>query len=316
MGEKGARLDRILLAAASGALAAMTLAVCSCGGEVREAVEIHPGRTESNAATDVIVAEGGRILRDIAEARADIHKDYLLLAEQEIDRADRMLDSIEQSTPAAEVRDRTWVARRHLEYAEIPEVAGDLVLIYAAVDQVESLAPADSIRRHLDRTKRHLQKGNRDAAGRELARADQELLFVEVDLPLGSTRRHLAEAREALATGEPNRATESLQRAEDDLVFLTGAVRSPLGTAEWSLAKAVAVYAKGDTEGAERYLTLARRSLERASYNASEGSRTTLKPLLDGLRGFEGQIPSDRADALEKLEQLADGVRALAHPVS
>lgn len=311
MGGWGARPRRSPFATALGVLAAMILAACSRVGEVRDAVEVRPGRIESTAAADVIVAEGGRILRDIAEARADIYRDYLLRAEGDIDRADRMLDLIEQSTPAAEVRNRTWVARRHLEYAEIQDVTGDLLPIYAAVEQVESLAPADSIRGHLDRTKRQLEKGNREAAGRELARADQELLFVEVDLPLSSTRHHLAEAREALAMSEPDRASAFLQQAEDDLVFLTGVVRPPLGAARWSLAKAVAAYTKGDAEGAERYVTLARRSLERARDHARAEPRTTLKTLIDELRGLEGRPATHGADTFEKLEQLVDRVRAL-----
>jgi len=300
--------------AAAAFLAASTFAACSRGGGGPEEVEIRPGGIGSTAAANVIVARGGRILRDIAEARADIHRDYLLRAEGDIDRAARMLDSIEQSTPTAEVRERTWVARRHLEYADIQEVAGDLLPIYAAVDEIESLAPADSIRSHLDRAKRQLDKGDREAAGRELARADQELLFVEVDLPLGSARRHLAEAREALATGEPDCAGASLRHAEDDLVFLTGVVRSPLGAARWSLAKAVAVYRKGDAEGAGRYVTLARRSLEQASENAPEASRTALNEVVGELRGLEGPIAIHGADAFEKLDRLVDRVRKLVHP--
>jgi len=290
----------------------MTLAGCSRAGEVRETVEIRPGRIESTGAAGVIAAEGGRILRDIAEARADIHRDYLLRAEGDIDGADRMLDVIEQSMPTAEVRQRIWVARRHLDCAEIQEVTGDLAPIYAAVEQVESLAPADSIRGHVDRAKRHLEKRDRKAAGRELARADQELLFVEVDLPVSSTRRHLAEAREALAMLERERAAAYLRQAEDDLVFLTGVARSPLGAARWSLAKAVAGYTKGDIEGAKQYLTLTRRSVERARGNASEASRSTLKEVAGELRDLEGGLSTQRADALDELQRLADRVRGLA----
>jgi len=299
--------------AAAVALALMTLAGCSRGGEEREAVDIRPGRIETTAAAEVIAAEGGRILRDIAQARANIHWDYPLRAEGDIDRADRMLDVIEESMPTAEVRQRIWVARRHLDYAEIQEVTSDLVPIYAAVEQVESLAPADSIRGHVDRAKRHLEKEDRKAAGRELARADQELLLVEVDLPLSSTRRHLAEAREALAMVERDRAAAYLRQAEDDLVFLTGLARSPLGAARWSLAKAVAGYTKGDIEGAEHYLTLTRRSVERARDNASEASRSTLKDVAGELRDLEGRLATRRADALDELERLADRVRVLAH---
>ena len=311
MGGREYRLPRSLLVAASGGLAAITLAACSRDREVREALEIRPGRIERTAAADVIVSVGGRILRDIAQARADIHRDYPLRAEEGIDGADRMLDLIEQSMPTAEARQRTWVARRHLEYEKTQDVTADLVPIYAAVGRVESLAPADSIRGHLDRTKRRLDKGDREAARRELARADQELLFVEVDLPLSSTRRHLADAREALAMGELDRAGAFLQKAEDDLAFLTDAARSPLAAARWSLAKAVAVYTRGDAEGAEHYVTLARRSLERASDDASEASQETLNALVGESRRLEGRLATRRPDAFEKLEQLVERVRAL-----
>ena len=311
MGGRGSRLSRSFFLAAAVASILVILAGCSRGGEMQERVETRPGRIETTAAAEVIAAEGGRILRDIAEARASMHRDYLLRAERDVDRADRKLDVIEQSIPTAEVRQRIWVARRHLDYAEIQEVTGDLIPIYAAVEQVESLAPADSIRDHLDRAKRHLEKEDRKAAGRELARADQELLFVEVDLPLSSTRHHLAEAREALAMSDRDRASAFLQQAEDDLVFLTGIVRSPLGAARWALAKAVAVYTKGDAEGAERYVTLSRRSLERASDHASEASRTALKRLVDELRGLEARPAIHGPDTFEKLEQLVDRVRDL-----
>jgi hypothetical protein len=291
----------------------MTLAGCSRSGEVREAAEIRPGRIETTPAAELIAAEGGRILRDIAEAQADIHRDYPLRAERDIDRADRMLDAIEQSVPTAEVRQRIWVARRHLDYAEIQEVTGDLAPIYAALEQVDSFAPADSIRGHLDRATRHLEKGDRKAAGHQLARGDQELLFVEVDLPVSSTRRHLAEAREALAMGERHRAAAYLRHAEDDLMFLTGVARSPLGAARWSLAKAVAGYMKGDIQGAEHYVTLARQLVERASNDASATSHSSLKTFADELRGIEGGLAAHRAGALDELERLADRVRALVH---
>jgi len=280
---------------------------------MRKEAENRSGRIEGTAAADVIAAEGGRILRDIAEARADTHQGFLLRAEGEIDRADRMLDRIEQSAPTAELRDRTWVARRHLEYGKIRDVSSDLLPIYAAVDRVESLAPAESIRGHLDRTKRHLDKGDREAAERELARADQELLVVEVDLPLRSTRHQLAKAREALAMGQPHRAGTSLRRAEDSLEFLTGIARSPLGATQWSLAKAVAAYEEGGPEESERYVTLARQSLERVSDDGSEASRATRKALVDELRGLEGRIATQGADAHEELVKLVDRVRTLVH---
>jgi hypothetical protein len=312
-GEKAARLDRGRFAAAARVLAALSLVVCSCGGEKEEANGVRPGQLEGTAAGDVIAAEGGRILRDIAEARSDILRDFLLRAERVIDRADRMLDLIEQSTATAELRDRTWVARRHLEYETIQDVAGDLLPIYAAVDQVESLTPADSIRGHLARTKRQLDKGDRRAAGRELARADQELLLVEVDLPLRSARHQLAEAREALAMGQLDRAGASLRQAEDALVLLTSTERSPLGAAQWALAKAVAAYEEGGPEEAARYVTLARQSLERASEDGSEASRATLEELVDELRGLEGRIATPGSDALLELEQLVDRVGTRAH---
>lgn len=313
MGERMDHLCRSLSVSAAGVVAAVTLAACSRDGEVRETIEARSGRIGSTAAADVIAAEGGRILRKIAEALGEVHRDYPLRAGEDIDRAERMLDLIEQSTPTADVRYHTWVARKHLEYAEIPDVRSYLLPIYAAVERVDSLAPCESIRGHLDRTKRYLDKGNREAAGRELARVDQELLFVEVDLPLRSTRRHLAEAREALAMGEPDRAAASLQRAEDALVFLTGVVRSPLGAARWSLAKAVAAYAKGDTDGAEQYVTLARRSLDGASNSASGAPRTTLNEVVDELRALEGQLATHRTDVRRRLGQLGDQLRELVH---
>jgi hypothetical protein len=222
-----------------------------------------------------------------------------------------MLDSVEQSMPTAGARRRIWIARKHLDYAEAQGVTGDLMPIYAALEEVESLVPADSIRGHLDRAEQRLEREDREGARRELIRADQELLFVEADLPLRSTRRHLAEAREALEMGQSDRAGASLRQAEDALMLLTGIVQSPLAAARWSLAKAVAEYKKGGSEEAERYVTIARQSLERISDNQSEANRTTLKALVAELRSLEGRIATQSADALEKLEQQADRVQEL-----
>ena len=313
MGGGQSRLHRRCVRAAVTALAVIALAACSRGGEVREATQIRPPPSANTPAAELIVAQGGRILRDIAEARAEVHRGYSLPVERDIDRADRMLDVIEESMPTAEVRQRIWVARRHLEYAEIQEVKSDLVPIYVALERVESLVPADSIRRHLDRANRHLENGDRKAAERQLARADQELLFVDVDLPLSSTRRHLAEAREALALGDHERTDADLQRAESDLAFLTGFARSPLESARWSLSEAAAACTSGDFEGAERYVTLARQSVERASDDASEPSPRALNEVVDALRGVEGRLATHRADALDTLDRLVARVRTLAH---
>lgn len=315
MGSRRSRPLRSCFLATAAALAAATLAGCSHGGEERETSGGCKGRIGATAAADVISTTGGRILRDIADASADFHRGYLLRAEREIDRADRTLDVIERSMPTAQVRRRIRVARDHLEYAEVRQVSEDLPPIYGALAKVERLAPADSIRGHLDRAMRRIERRDRKAAGRELERADQELLLVEIDLPLSSTRRHLAEAREALTASAAEPVPAYLQRAEDDLAFLTALARSPLEAAQWSLAKAVAAYQKADIDGAERYVTLARRSLGQCGGERSCAAHEASREVIEDLRGLDSRgLASDSADALGELEGLVSRVRALAHP--
>jgi hypothetical protein len=288
---------------------------------IQEEVSTVPGKSISPQEEAVISSAGVKVLRHIAQARSDIHTKDMEAAKNELDQAEKLLNIIQQALPTTEVKDRIWVAKKHLEYENSQEVLPDLIPIYSSLDELVDVMPVDMAKKHLDEARKHLKSGDKEQARKSLEATDAALQYTEVDLPLHATRQLVAEARAALSKEKSDQADKALKSAEDSVVYLSVAIQQPLFTAKALLWKTVLdlnakdqKMAKADLQGAIGYLKIASKSDQKPTQEVAGqllGEARQLQKDLNGGKDVSMQVRNlwQRAEALadRSMEYMASG---------
>jgi hypothetical protein len=201
-------------------------------------------------------------LRHIVQARAYIHEKAPGKAGYEVAETVRLLRTIRDNLSPKLVRDRIWIARKHLEFEPASEILGDFPAIYAALDDIDIYLPTDKAKRHIDRAREHLEKKDKREADRELELADKSLVSVEVEIPLLSVGNYIFSAQEYLNTNNDEKADRALKIAEQKTQAVSLIVGSPLRAAQRSFRGAIKQYSAGKMAEARMYVEQAKASLE------------------------------------------------------
>ncbi len=154
-------------------------------------------------------------LRHIAQARADLHGKTPAKAAQEVAEVVRLVQTIRDNLSSEVVRERIWVARKHLEFEPSGEVLRDLPPILAALESTGMYLPTDKARLHIDKARELLEKDDRSGAGRELALADDRLVSIEAEVPLLKAESTIRQAQDYLGKRKYAEADGALKRAEE-----------------------------------------------------------------------------------------------------
>jgi hypothetical protein len=253
-----------------------------------------------------------KVLRHIVQARSDIHAQELRRAQKELREAHSMVDIIETMDPTDKIRDRIFVAYKHLAYERVEAVMKDLLPIYTSLDDIEVLEPMDKVREHIDKAKQHLEKGNNQGAAEELKMANEELFFTEIDIPLRDTRKHILNAQAFLMRMDTPKADAELKSAEDGVQFLSAWDTLPVMRARKSFLRVMESYAAGRMEVARAELSDARAFLEKEAKTAEADKRTEIEKLVKDvgimqtrLTAFDKQTEQDIKDLYTRIRTLA-----------
>lgn len=292
--------------------ASYAMASQSKPSSVQEKITYSPGRSISPQEEQVISSAASKILRHIAQARADIHSKDLESAKTQLGRANTLLDIIKTSLPTTKIRDRIWVAKKHLQYEDTQEVVPDLVPIYASLNEVVDYMPVKEAKAHLDKAKRHLKKGDKKAAVEELDATDASLMYTEIDLPLNTTRRLVADATADLDKSDTKAADTSLKTAEDNVSFMTVGIAEPLVPAKSALWRASRDYAKGAFDAAKGELNVAIAYLEQSADSTDSFVRAEAGKLLTQARALEDKVGQGGDAAKAQLNMLWQRTEALS----
>jgi hypothetical protein len=310
---------------------ALVVALCASGAALlaapvyvaarREAASAMPCRTITPLQEAAILSAGAKVLRHVAQARADIGTRNAGNAAAQIDRTEELLDVIQANLPTTDAREWIQVARKHLEYASPREVLPDLIPIYASLKVLHNSMPTEAAEHHLGQAREYLQAGDKEKAGEELQATARALQDSEVELPLESTRQMIATAGTDLKREKWDAADRALQSAEDSTVYLSVAYEQPLFAAKaliWQtvldLDAADNDLARSDFEGAIGYLELASQSgdasVRKAASRIYRQSKVLQKDLESGASAASGARrlwKQTRALAERSLEYLAAG---------
>jgi hypothetical protein len=279
--------------------------------ELHERVTVTPERTITPDEEAVISSAGVKVLRHITQARSDIRDKDLEGAAAELDQAQKLLDIIQASVPTARIKDRIWVAKKHLEYADTQDVLPELIPIYTSLDEIVEVMPTESAKQHLDEARQHLESGDKGKASQALDATAGALRYTEVDLPLSNTRRLVSKAVEALKQGSATDADAALKTADESVVYLSVALQQPLFKARTLLWQTVRKLQAGDHEAAQADLKAAIAELEMAAKSRDKRTREAAEQIL----AQAGQLQQDLdggSDISAGLQRLWQHTEALA----
>jgi hypothetical protein len=261
------------------------------GDQSRISQEVLP-REETTIQKTAVVA-----LRQIAQARADIHRKAYAQARHELDEAERLTHTIRQELSTANAKNLIEIAIIHLDYEPPRHVLSDLPPIYAAIHAIDITIPTDNAKRHLDHAKVCLDNGDRTGAQQELKLAVRSLLTIEVELPLLSVEKYIVKAQAYLAHNDAPNAERSLIIAEQRVEDLSLTVTSPLFRAKNNIWLAFQNYSASRMSEAKKQLELAEINLEQAANSGDAWVRQEAGRLSREIAGLKVRLDSKEPKA-------------------
>lgn len=279
---------------------------------IEEEVSVTPVKTVTADEQDIISSAAVKVLRHIAQARADIHDKDMTRAKAELQQSLTLINIIKASLPTVKVKDHIWVAKKHLSYENTEEVMPDLIPITVSLDEIEDIVPVEKARQHVSKAKEHLQKGNKKGAADELELADESLVYTEIDLPLAYTEKHLISAQGFLAKNETDKADKALKDAEDGVQFISVDVYSPMQQAKKSLWQSAEDYTAGKYEAAKAEFKAAQNYLKEAASQTDKTIRKESEKLLHDAEAVGKKMNKGSKEAGQDLKSLYERAKKLA----
>jgi hypothetical protein len=307
------KLKSVVVAALVASIGTALVSAPVYAATIQEKVITTPGKTITPQEEAVISSAGVKVLRHIAQARSDIQNKDADAAKAELGQADKLLDIIREALPTTSIKDRIWVAKKHLEYEDTQEVLPDLVPIYSALNEMMDIMPVKAARAQLDKAKEHLKAGDKANARKALEATDAALQYTEVDLPLSTTRHLVAQARADLGKKRLDEADKALQAAEDGVVFISEGIEQPLFAAKATLYQGLVALeagnsdlAKADLQNAIDLLTDAKRSPDAATRDAAGELLGETQQLLTDLQNGDGSVNAHFHRLFERAQAYSD----------
>ena len=232
-------------------------------------------------------------LRQISQARLDIHRRNLKSAGRELAEVDRLVETIRDNLSTASSKNLIQIARRHLEYEPARQVMHDLLPIHSSLDLISMYFPTDRAKLHLDRAKRRLERNDKRGADRELALADKSLIILEIELPLLKSQQYIQMARGYLAARNAGKAEGALQSAEQRVMTLYTGVHSPLFQANRSIWMAARNYPAAGNADTGRNLEQARVYLDQMAAGRPSTEKEEAGKLSKELAGLEKKLADE-----------------------
>lgn len=247
---------------------------------IQKQASVTAGKTITPREEAAISSSGVKVLRHIAQARAYLHQKDAEAAQTELGQADKLLEIMRQALPTTIVKDRLWVAKKHLEYEDTQAMLPDLIPIYSSLDELMNIMPVKVARKQLDKARKNLRAGDRTKARKALDETDAALQYTEIDLPLGATQHKVTQARADLGRKKLDDADRSLKAAEDNVVFISVGIEQPLFAAKAALYQGVLELEAGHRDLAKTDLQSAIDFFEAAGQSSDVTTRVAAAELL------------------------------------
>ena len=278
---------------------------------IDEKVTVTPERT-ANLQDELVMSSAAlKVLRHIAQARDYIHQKDQHNAAQELSKAQTLIEIIKTAVPREKIKDRIWVANKHLSYENTETVMQDLIPIYASFDEIKDFTVKEKVKNHVNNAKKHLENGNKKGAADELKLAGDELLFMEIDLPLLETEKQIINAEGHLANKELKKADASLKMAEDGVILLSVAEPTPAQQAKRSFWQATKNYTAGKIDAAKADLKKVKEHLAATAKTADEKTKAELDKIAKDVDSLDNKISKFDQKTEEEFNKLYQRIKSL-----
>lgn len=232
-------------------------------------------------------------LREIAQARSDIHRKKLANAQSDLVDVARLMETIKDNLSTATTKNLIQIARKHLEYEPAKQVLRDFPPIYSSLKTISFYLPIDKAKWHIDRAASYLEKNNKLESAKELVLADKSLVVNEVELPLLKMQRYVVKARRYLAAKNYSKANEALQSAEHGAIVIYNGINSPFYYAKQSLWLAFRNYSTATQEETGSNIAQAKYYLNKAAAVVSAKDKEEAGKLSSELEQLEKKIAGE-----------------------
>jgi len=289
---------------------------------------IYPGQAQASGLEEKVTATSERtvtpreksimstaalkVLRHIAGARADIHEKNIPRAQNELKQAHTLLEIIKATEPTEEVKDRIWIAKKHLFYESTQTVMDDMIPIYTSLDDIEALVPTAKAREHINNAKKYLEKGIKKSAAEELELADESLVYSEIDLPRKDTEKHITDAQNLLSKNEVKKADAALKAAQEGVEFFSFMTSAPVVQVKNHLWLASKNYAAGELAAAKGDMQKAEAYLDRAARSGDAETKAEAENLMNDVKAVEGKIDNGAKETGQEIRNLYERAKDLA----
>ena len=280
--------------------------------ELKETVTTSAGRSLSPTQEAELSRSAVRVMRYIAYARSDIAKKNTKAAKANVALAQMLIDDIRMNMPTTIVKDRIKIAKEHLKYESVEEVAADLIPIEASLTVIEDYVPVSVSKGHIRKAGKHLKKGDKKSASEELEAAEVALVYTEVDLPLSSTEGHINDALEALNKKKLSQADKALAEAEGGVIFLADVIEAPVTQAKHHIWQATKYYSAKEYGKARRELDKASVLLARAAKSSDDKTSKEASKLKSDVDSLGRKLDSGAHSELSGIKGVLHRSRALA----
>lgn len=175
---------------------------------------------------------GNEIVHHLSAAHEAIEKGESGKALGEVEAANRLNDSIMQSMPYTDIKEKVFNAKGKLAMEEAGRFYDDLLPIYAELDDLEVYAPqvAQQVRGKIKEAESMARKGQNAEADTKLKEVMEDISATTVYLPVGYVHGQLEAAQNALS--EKHRDVATAKTAIDNALqsltaFTEGVVVEP-----------------------------------------------------------------------------------------
>ena len=228
MNRRSVDLRKLVMLGAVALGTALPVLASAADPSVDREATVTPSRKLDPCKAATVASAGTKVLVHIAEARGEIQEKDASSARADLREAENLLNTIRAAIPTSIVKDRIWVARKHLEYEAVQQVLPDLVPIDEELVILGQFVPTGEARSRLEKARGLLENGDKQAGLDELEAVDSAVVYEEMDLPMSRTEAYVSKALSALAIGETGKADSALRAAEDSVQNIVSAATEPL----------------------------------------------------------------------------------------
>jgi hypothetical protein len=299
--------------------AAIILSMLSTTGAYAPATFAHTGvegpvshqdiyaRTEQHAA---------EVMVHLAKAREALHRNDITDARAEIQFANTLITSVEESLPTYRLHRQIEVAKLHLSFSPPADVTQDFVPIRRSINVLTDFLPGlvtDQYYAHVDAIQGDMKREDREHALELLADLDNAVGYSEIDMSVYSTRRHIADALSALNINNLRAANKSLMAAENEVVVITtGDVGLSAYSVRDSFDRAEKRYRQSSFEEARAEIDNAIKLLSLLAATGSDQSRKYASELLTEAEALQKDFESRAPGTAHRIRHLATLSHAFA----